>query len=165
MAQVSPKCSLLCGPSLEIAPTLKPKSPRNCHPPCGPSILDFEPNARPQAFRNGPDSAAQVSPNWSLLCGPSLPDMAPTLLLEFPRKRVFATWSKSPRNLLYCVAQVLTEGSLLHGPSLPEIKLHLSAKSPPFFLIVRRKASRNDPYCVPQISPKWPHCMAQVFAT
>ena len=63
-------------------------------PPCGPSIPEVSPNAWPKAPRNGPRCAARVSPNWSLLCGPSLSEMANLASRVFP-KWVFATWSKA----------------------------------------------------------------------
>ena len=83
------------GHGTHLEAQVSPKLP----PRCGPSILDAEPTALPQASTNGPYCAAQVSPNWTLLFGPSLPDMTPTLLLEFPRNGFFLRGPSLPKNV------------------------------------------------------------------
>ena len=141
VAAVSPKCSVLCGPSLPgMIPTVWPKS--------------MIPTLWPKSHRNLLHLLPQVSPKWSPSCGPSLPKIVSTVWLKSPRNAPSCVARVSPRGfllcgqgpqefILLCGQKVPTRCSLLCGPSLPEMSSTLRPQPP-----------RSDAYCAAQVSPK-----------
>ena len=97
----------------------------------------------PKSPRTGPQLVAESTQNLHFLCGPSLPEM---FLLCGPSPEMAPTLKlKSPRFCFRLAAQVSPKSALMHGRRLPEMAHAARPESP-----------RIGPYCVTQVSPKWP---------